>query len=69
MAQRRKPPSFERRLRRLMEEWFPTLVHYAGIVLMAYAVAVDQGRHLAFLTAATGMILYKVVAGRGDGGE
>lgn len=56
--------------RRILDEWFPTVVRYIGVLLMFYATVVDHGRSPGLITAATGMILYKtVVNGNGAKGK
>lgn len=64
-TRRRRPPHWSRRA---LDEWFPTIVRYAGFCLMLYAVFVDRGRNPALIPAATGMIFLKNVIGdhRGD---
>jgi len=48
-----------------LDRWFPTIVRYAGIALMAYAALVDRGRNPALIPTAVGMILFKTVYGDG----
>ena len=49
--------------RRLADQWFPTLIRYGGLVLMAYAALVDRGKNPALIPAATGMIFLKTLYG------
>lgn len=51
-------------MRDALDSWFPTIVKYAGLGLMAYAVFVDHLSHIALVTAASGMILFKSVWGK-----
>ena len=51
-------------MRDALDSWFPTIVRYGGLGLMAYAVFLDHLAHLALVTAASGMILFKSVWGR-----
>lgn len=51
--------------RRTLDEWFPTVVRYSGVVLLFYGVVVDRGRTLALIPTAAGMIVFKSVYGSG----
>jgi hypothetical protein len=51
--------------RKILDEWFPTVLRYAGVVLIVYAALVDMGRNPALIPAATGMIFFKTVYGGG----
>jgi hypothetical protein len=51
--------------RKILDEWFPTVLRYAGVVLIVYAALVDMGRNPALIPAATGMIFYKTIYGGG----
>ncbi len=62
------------RLQRTLDDFFPTVVRYAGLVLMVVLVVGSVLGSIDFpagFVAATGMILYKTVrsAGNDDGGE
>jgi hypothetical protein len=53
---------------RVLDERFPTVVRYVGIVLMIYAGVIDMGRDPALIPAATGLIFFKTIYGyRSDG--
>lgn len=52
--------------RKILDDWFPTVVRYLGVVLMFYATVIDHGHNPALITAATGMILFKTVYGNGS---
>lgn len=47
--------------RKALDEWFPTLTRYAGVVLLLYGAAIDKGRNPALIPAAVGMIVFKTV--------
>ena len=49
--------------RRLADEWFGTLIRYAGLLLMLYAALIDRGKNPALIPAATGMICLKTLIG------
>jgi hypothetical protein len=51
--------------RRRLDDWFPTVARYAGVVLLFYAAAIDRGGNPALIPAAMGMILFKSVYGQG----
>ncbi len=51
--------------RRRADEWFPTVVRYAGVVLLFYAGVIDKGGNPALIPAAMGLILFKTVYGGG----
>ena len=57
--------------RRRLDDWFPTVVRYAGVSLALYAAVIDKGSNPALIPAAMGMILFKTVYGSGppDKGE
>jgi hypothetical protein len=52
--------------RKSFDNAFPTLIRYAGFVLMIYAALIDQGRNPALIPSATGMIFFKTIVGKGD---
>lgn len=56
MAEEKEPNG-----RRALDVWFPTIVRYAGIVLLIYAAIIDKGRNPALIPSAAGMILFKNV--------
>lgn len=67
MARRRsRPVPGQRWSRQVVDDWFPTLVRYGGLVLMFYWVFIDHLQHVALFTAATGMIVFKSVYGGGE---
>ena len=49
--------------RKVLDEWFPTVVRYLGVLLMFYTTLIEHGKNPGLLTAATGMILFKTVYG------
>ena len=51
--------------RKKLDNWFPTVVRYAGVVLMFYAAIIDKGRNPALIPTAAGLILFKTVYGTG----
>ena len=53
--------------RRALDAWFPTVVRYAGVVLLLYAAFIDQGKSPALLPTAAGLILFKTVYGATNG--
>jgi hypothetical protein len=68
---RRSPPSRPRKkpgLRARLDDWFATVVRYAGLGVIADAVFIDHLEHIALVTAGMGMILFKNVwhSGRGE---
>lgn len=63
MTPDQQPPKSRRRA--ALDDWFPTLLRYAGVALMVYAALVDQGHNPALIPAATGMIFFKTVYGGG----
>lgn len=50
-----------------LDAWFPTVLRYAGVVLILYAAIIDQGRNPALIPSAIGMIGFKSVYESGDG--
>ena len=48
-----------------LDQWFPTVVRYAGVGLMLYAALVDRGRNPALIPTAGGMFFFKSVYGTG----
>jgi hypothetical protein len=46
-----------------LNEWFPTVVRYLGVVLIVYAALIDKGKNPALIPAGTGMLLFKTVVG------
>jgi hypothetical protein len=55
--------------RKVLDEWFPTVVRYLGVLILMWEVMVDRGKNPAMITAAMGMILFKSLVGgkNGDG--
>ena len=53
--------------RRALDEWFPTIVRYLGIIILLWEVLVDTGKNPALITAAMGMILFKSLVGGKNG--
>lgn len=53
--------------RKVLDEWFPTVVRYLGITVLLWEVVVDQGKNPAMITAAMGMILFKSLVGGKNG--
>ena len=51
--------------RRTLDNWFPTVVRYAGVALLLYAAVLDKGQNPALIPTAAGMILFKTVYGEG----
>ena len=49
--------------RKALDEWFPTVVRYLGVLLMFYTTVIEHGENPGLITAATGMILFKTVYG------
>lgn len=47
--------------RRSLDNWFPTIVRYAGVGLLIYAAVIDKGQNPALIPTAAGMILFKTV--------
>lgn len=64
MSPTTKPPRRSRR--EILDEYFPTILRYAGVVLMVYAALVDMGRNPALIPAATGMLFFKTIYGGGS---
>lgn len=60
-----RPPSRLQAVKDALDSWFPTLVRYAGLAMMGYSVVADHLHHIELVTAASGMILFKNVWGRG----
>jgi hypothetical protein len=58
------PPT--KKLRKRLDQTFPTLVRYIGVILITYAAIVDHGKNPALIPAATGMIFFKTVYGSGE---
>lgn len=56
MAEKKEPNG-----RKRLDIWFPTVVRYLGMILLAYAAFIDRGRNPALLPTAAGMILFKSV--------
>jgi hypothetical protein len=52
--------------RRRLDSAFPTLVRYAGVMLMIYAGLIDRGRNPTLIPSATGMIFFKTIVGSGE---
>lgn len=57
--------------RKKIDEWFPTVVRYFGIVLvfiLAISTVLSNGHveYPSLIVAATGMILYKTIRGSSD---
>jgi len=52
--------------RRILDQWFPTVVRYIGVWMAVYGAVVDQGKNPALIPLATGMILFKTIYGGGD---
>ncbi len=52
--------------RKSFDKVFPTLVRYAGVMLIVYAAFVDRGHNPALIPAATGMIFFKTIVGSGE---
>jgi hypothetical protein len=59
-----RPPAKASRVQQALDSWFPTLVRYAGLGLMGWAVFFDHLAHIELVTASAGMILFKNVWGR-----
>lgn len=55
----------EKNGRRKLDNWFPTVVRYAGVTLLFYAAVIDKGHNPALIPTAAGMILFKTVYGEG----
>lgn len=53
--------------RRALDEWFPTIVRYLGVIVLVWEVTVDEGRNPGLITAAMGMILFKSLVGGKNG--
>lgn len=51
--------------RRWLDEVFPTAVRYMGLALTMYIFLVDHAHNPALIPLATGMVLYKTIAGNG----
>lgn len=52
-----------------LDQWFPTLLRYAGLGLMVYAALIDRGRNPALIPAATGAIFFKTVYSASNGAK
>lgn len=57
----------KRLTRRALDSWFPTLARYCGLVLLGYAVFVDQGQNPALIPGAMGLIFLKTAINGGSG--
>jgi uncharacterized membrane protein len=57
--------SKEERFRRAIDSWVGTLTQVIGVIILLYAVFIDQFKNPALLPAATGILFLKTVAGRG----
>ena len=53
--------------RKALDEWFPTVVRYLGVIVLLWELAVDEGQNPAMITAAMGMILFKTLVGGKNG--
>lgn len=53
--------------RKKLDAWFPTVVRYAGVVLLFYAAFIDHGENPALLPTAAGLILFKTIYGSSNG--
>lgn len=51
--------------RKALDNWFPTVVRYAGVVLLFYAAVIDKGQNPALIPTSAGLILFKTVYGGG----
>ena len=60
--------SKEEKLRRAIDSWLGTIAQVLGILILIYAIFIDQFKNPALLPAATGILFLKTVAGRGQGG-
>lgn len=54
------------KMRAWLDDVFPTLVRYMGVVLMTWAAFVDRGKNPGLIPAAAGMIAFKWIIGSGD---
>lgn len=62
-------PNGQNGRRRALDQWFPTVVRYAGVLLLFYAAFIDKGQQPALLPTAAGLILFKTVfSSRSNGG-
>lgn len=58
---------FNGRKRKALDEWFPTIVRYLGIIVLLWELAIDEGQNPGMITAAMGMILFKSLVGGKNG--
>jgi hypothetical protein len=53
--------------RKVLDEWFPTIIRYLGIIVLLWEIMIDRGKNPAMITAAMGMILFKSLVGGKNG--
>lgn len=53
--------------RKALDEWFPTVVRYVGVIVLLWELAIDKGQNPAMITAAMGLILFKSLIGGKNG--
>lgn len=61
------PPTGLRKLKRTLDEWWPTLANYSGWGLMVFEIAVDKLANPSALVLAGGLMGLKLT--KKDGGD